>query len=422
VNGHPIGALITGADYRGLGVVRSLGRKGIPVWVLNTANHRLAAFSRYTTRALSWPSGDESARVEFLLKLSSEQGLRSWVLFPTDDEMVAMVARHYESLRDHYRLTSPTKAQYGPICNKWLLHGLASELNVDQPWTYCPASREELIDLPCSFPVIVKPALREVFNRLTAEKAWQADDRQTLMAHYDEACRFLPKDLILVQEVIPGPGEAQFSYAAVCSEGQPLAWVVAKRKRQFPSDYGRFSTAVETVDDPGIIEPSVRLLNALQYSGLIEIEFKRDARDGRFKVIDLNPRVWGWHTLGARAGVDFAYLQFLTACGEKVADVRARSDVHWVRMNPDLAMAFFDIARGRLSLGQYLRWLGPPIETAIFTRDDPVPALLELPLMIRLQLKRLLKPNGNHTSMEARPKATPEYSEEAALQHKPLVK
>jgi predicted ATP-grasp superfamily ATP-dependent carboligase len=270
--------------------------------------------------------------------------------------------------------------------------------------------------------VIVKPALREVFNRLTAEKAWQADDRQTLLAHYDEACKALPKDLILVQEVIPGPGEAQFSYAAVCSEGRPLAWVVARRKRQFPTDYGRFSTAVETVDDPGIIEPSVRLLNALQYSGLIEIEFKQDARDGRFKVIDLNPRVWGWHTLGARAGVDFAYLQFLAACGEKVADVRARSDVHWVRMNPDVAMAFFDIARGRLSFGQYLRWLGSPIETAIFTRDDPMPALLELPLMIRLQLRRLLRANENPASTQAKPKATPEYSEAAPLQHNPLVK
>jgi predicted ATP-grasp superfamily ATP-dependent carboligase len=371
---------------------------------------------------LSWPAGDESTKVDFLLRLSTEKGLRGWVLFPTDDEAVAMVARHYELLRGHYRLTSPTKEQYGPICNKWLLHGLASELKIDQPWTYCPTGREELFSLPCSFPVIVKPALREVFNRLTAEKAWQANDRQTLLANYDEACKMLPKDLILVQEVIPGPGEAQFSYAAVCMEGRPLAWVVARRKRQFPADYGRFSTAVETVEDPGIIEPSVRLLNALQYSGLIEIEFKRDARDGRFKVIDLNPRVWGWHTLGARAGVDFAYLQFLTACGEKVADVRARSNVHWARMNPDVAMAFFDIARGRLSFGQYLRWLGSPIETAIFTPDDPIPALLELPLTIGLQFKRFLKPNKTPASTRAQSKATSEYSGDASLQHKPLAK
>lgn len=403
-------------------MVRSLGRKGIPVWVLNSSNHRLAAFSRYTTRAVSWPNGDESARLEFLIKLSKEQGLDNWVLFPTDDEMVAMVARHYDTLRGHYRLTSPTKEQYGPICNKWLLHGLAAELKIDQPWTVCPGSRQELLELPCSFPVIVKPALREAFNRLTAEKAWQADDRQMLLAHYDEACKVLPKDLVLIQEVIPGPGEAQFSYAAVCAEGRPLASVVARRKRQFPTDYGRFSTAVETVDDPGIVEASVRLIAALRYSGLIEVEFKRSSRDGRFKVIDLNPRVWGWHTLGARAGVDFAYLQFLTACGEKVGEVRARSDVHWVRMNPDLAMALLDILRGRLSVGEYFRWLRSPIETAIFNWDDPMPALLELPLMIRLQLKRVLNTRQTGIPTQSQPNASPDFSQEAPLQQKTLVK
>src|SRR5262249_470251 len=155
-------------------------------------------FSRYTTRALSWPASDESARVEFLLKLSTEQGLQGWVLFPTDDEMVALVARNYELLRDHFLLTSPTKDQYGPICNKLLLHGLVSDLKVDQPWTCCPGSREELAELARSFPLIVKPALREVFNRLTAEKAWPADDLQTLLALYDEARKVLPKELILI--------------------------------------------------------------------------------------------------------------------------------------------------------------------------------------------------------------------------------
>src|SRR5947207_2014310 len=62
-----IGALVTGADYRGLGVVRSLGRRGIPVWVLKRSGHRLAAASRFACRSLIWPTGDEPSRVEFLL-------------------------------------------------------------------------------------------------------------------------------------------------------------------------------------------------------------------------------------------------------------------------------------------------------------------------------------------------------------------
>src|SRR5213592_2824840 len=69
-----IGALVTGADYRGLGVVRSLGRRGIPVWVLKRSSHRLAAASRYARYSTPWAEGDESRRVDFLLDLANRQG------------------------------------------------------------------------------------------------------------------------------------------------------------------------------------------------------------------------------------------------------------------------------------------------------------------------------------------------------------
>jgi predicted ATP-grasp superfamily ATP-dependent carboligase len=387
--GSGIGAVVTAADYRALGVVRSLGRKGIPVWVLKGRQHLLASFSRYSSRSLVWPVEDEPSRVEFLVKLASEQGLQGWVLFPTDDEMVGLVARHYEPLSKHFRLTTPPKEQYDPMCNKWLLYQFAAKLKLDQPWTLCPRDAEQLATLPCSFPLIIKPALREVTNRLTSEKAWQVDDHRSLLARYEEACRVLPCDEVLIQEVVPGGADSQFSYAAVCSEGRPLAAVVAKRIRQYPMDYGRFSTAVETVDEPGVVEPSLRLLAALGYTGLIEIEFKRDCRDGRFKVIDLNPRVWGWHTIGSRLGLDFAYFQWLMSCGKSIPQMHAASGLHWVRMNPDWLVVLLEVLRGRLSLSQYLRSLHPPLETPIFAFDDLAPGLLELPSMAYLFCTKL---------------------------------
>lgn len=56
--GRPGGALVIGGDYRGLGVVRSLGRRGIPVWVL-TDEHKIAATSRYAQRSFAWPATDQ---------------------------------------------------------------------------------------------------------------------------------------------------------------------------------------------------------------------------------------------------------------------------------------------------------------------------------------------------------------------------
>src|SRR5205814_300765 len=334
-----IGALVTGADYRGLGVVRSLGRRGIPVWVLKRSGHLLAAASRYACRSVTWPSGDDPSRVEFLLNLARQRGLKGWVLFPTDDEMVGLVARHHSELSQAFRLTIPPwdKLRWG--CDKRFLRKMAAERKVDQPWTFCPRNRQEVAELGCAFPVIIKPALREAFNRLTVDKAWRVDDRAALLARYDEACSMVSQDLIMIQEVIPGWGEAQFSYAALCLEGRPLASLVARRTRQYPMDFGQFSTYVETVDDPGVVAPSLRLLEAARYTGLVEVEFKRDPRDGQFKVLDVNPRVWGWHTLGSRVGVDFSYLLWRMVRGEPVPEVRGSSGGRWIRMNTDFPVA-----------------------------------------------------------------------------------
>ena len=101
------GALIMGADYRGLGVVRSLGRRGIPVWVIKQGGHLVATTSRYVCRNISWPPKDEQRQIDFLLDLADKHYLCGWVLFPTDDYAVTLVSRNYEALASHYRLTVP---------------------------------------------------------------------------------------------------------------------------------------------------------------------------------------------------------------------------------------------------------------------------------------------------------------------------
>jgi predicted ATP-grasp superfamily ATP-dependent carboligase len=393
-NCDQIGALITGSDYRGLGVARSLGRRGIPVWLLKGRGHYLAAVSKYARNSEVWPLGDEAQRVDFLLDLAKRKGVKGWVLIPTDDAVVGLVARHHDVLAKQFCLTIPPWEKLSWFCDKRQLNKLARELKVDQPWTVYPRDREEVTQLRCSFPVIIKPALREAYNPLTAAKAWRVDDRPSLIARYDKACSMMAPELIMIQEVIPGWGEAQFSYAALCQDGRPLASVVARRARQYPTDFGQFSTYVETIDDPGVVQPSVRLLKAVRYTGLVEVEFKRDPRDGRFKVLDVNPRVWGWHTLGSRVGVDFSYLLWRMVRGEAVPEVHGGPGARWIRMNTDFPVAILEIMRGRLSLGDYLRSLRRPFESAVFAPDDPLPSVLETPRLIYLFLRRLLPWSG----------------------------
>src|SRR5438477_12059156 len=96
------GALIMGADYRGLGVVRSLGRRGIPVWVIKQGGHLVAATSRYVCRNFSWPPKEEQRQIDFLLDVAAKYHLNGWVLFPTYDYAVTLLSSNCQALSSHY--------------------------------------------------------------------------------------------------------------------------------------------------------------------------------------------------------------------------------------------------------------------------------------------------------------------------------
>src|SRR6266852_3435160 len=125
------GALVTAADYRALGIVRSLGRHGIPVWVLKKSEQPLASLSRYAKRSLRWVTGDEATKAGFLVDLTEKYGLQGWVLFPTDDEAVGLIARNHYRLSKRFRLTTAPWSEIECVCNKRHLHRLAMELDIE---------------------------------------------------------------------------------------------------------------------------------------------------------------------------------------------------------------------------------------------------------------------------------------------------
>ena len=392
------GAIVLGGAHGSLEIARSLGRRGIPVWLL-TADNPLASWSRYVECSLSWPGPREDDAASFLIELGHRHGLNGWLLFAGSDDDLCFVAQNHAALGAVFTLTSPAWDKVRWTYDKRRMNARATELGIACPLTHYPQSRDGLTALGISFPVILKPTVHEGRNALTDAKAWRIDDEVTLIERYEEAEALVGADSVMIQELIPGDGTAQFSYAAIWDHGKPVGSLVARRQRQYPIEFGFTSTFVETIELPEVESAASRFLTSLDFSGLVEIEFKYDARDGAYKILDVNARAWTWIALGAAAGVDFPALQWQLAAGENIAPLLARRGVRWHYFSRDLAACAQDMLRLRLSPLAYLRSLRRSSASAVFAWDDPWPALFDLPLStIRVIARRLKRRNRNTTA------------------------
>ena len=382
------GAVVVGGDYQGLGIVRSLGRRGVPVCVIDD-EHSIARYSRYVTHHVRVESlRDQDRSVELILELGARLHLDGWVLYPTREETVAAFSRHRDRLRERFLVPTPAWESVRWAWDKRNTYQLAAHLGIPIPRTWYPKDEADLREIEAVPPLTVKPAIKENFLYATKAKAWKARTRCELSELYRQAAGLVGPGEVMIQEFIPGNGSRQFAYCGFFKEGHAIGRMVVRRLRQHPLDFGRASTFVETTELPLLETLSERLLEAVDYYGLVELEYKLDPRDGQYKLLDFNARTWGYHSLGGSAGVDFPYLLFADQMGSPVEPCRARPGVRWMRALTDVPTVFAALIRGHLDLAPYRHSLRPFHTEAVFSRDDPLPGLAEVALLPYLALKR----------------------------------
>ena len=383
-----IGAVVVGGDFQGLGIIRSLGRRGVPICVIDDESS-IARFSRYTTHFTRVADlRDERQTVDTVLDVGQRLGLEGWVLFPTRDETVAAFSRYRSELKECFRVPTPCWDAIQWAWDKRNTYRMAQELGIPIPRTWYPHDPGELEQIEADPPLVIKPAIKEHFIYATKAKAWRANSRAELAERFRQAAELVGPGEAMIQEFIPGDGRQQFSYCAFFKDGQAVGSMFVQRRRQHPSEFGRASTFVETIDLPLLETLSERFLQAIDYYGLVEMEYKLDPRDGQYKLLDVNARTWGYHTIGPRAGVDFPYLLFANQLGESVQPCRAQAGIRWIRLVTDLPTGVLEIFRGHLNWRAYLRSLWGLHVESVFSREDPLPGLVELSLVPYLYIKR----------------------------------
>jgi D-aspartate ligase len=392
------GALIVGGDaYGALATARSLGRRGAPIWLVAEGG-QLTKFSRYATRSLTWGGPAHEGACEWLLNLAECHGLHNWTLYAGGDEEVRLIAQNHKKLGRCFRLTTPTWAVARFACDKRLTFLHASAAGVDIPWTRIPADRDEAASLETPFPAVLKPAFRTGGNPFADGKGWRVKDRASLIARYDQAAALVGPGAVIIQELTPNAGGTHYSYAAAWRDGEPVAALVARRLRQYPKDLGEACGYVQTVEQEAVTEAARRFLQPIRYSGLVEAVFLCDARDQRYKLLDVAPGLPAWIGLADAAGVDLPSIVGALGRRETVVPSIGRLGVGWLHATSEGLAVIEQIAHGEFHLGDWRSSLSQARTFAAFAPDDPLPALVDLPLLVAHFFRRRLWRRRSETS------------------------
>lgn len=160
------------------------------------------------------------------------------------------------------------------------------------------------------------------------KKVLEVHSEAELLASYRE---HTARDVrFMIQEIVPGGDDALFGYLGFWdSEQRERAWLTKRKLRQYPLGFGDGSYQVSVQCDE-VADLARDLLSVLGYRGLVGVEFKRDPRDGVFRLMEINPRTVSGNQLAISSGVDFPWIAYRHLCGEAFEEPRFRTGVHYV--------------------------------------------------------------------------------------------
>lgn len=375
--------ILDGYWNKALAAVRSLGERGLCVAVGAETRFAPAMFSRYCRRRFVYPSALGRPE-DFLAALERELAKGRYdVLLPMELATQLLVTGSRDRLADWTRIPFADADRTLRVDDKGFLAGVAREQGIECPATFHPRGAEEAAAFApaLSYPVLLKPRHSSGGRGIV---------RVNAPADFPAAYRAVDAryPLPVVQECLPPGGEALGVAVLMNFASEPRATFAYRRLREYPVAGGP-STLRESIWDPGLCESAERLLAALGWTGVAMVEYKVDPRDGRPKLLEINPRFWGSLHHAVVCGVDFPYLLYRLAMEGDVArqagyrvGVRSRSLLHGEVMhfinNPD-----------RFRLRPALTDFSIPDD--VLSARDPFPALGRIASVVALARDRHLR-------------------------------
>jgi D-aspartate ligase len=382
------GVIVIEGHVQGLSNTRELGKRGIPVWVIDTGNC-VAKYSRYCQKFVQCPAFNSDALADFLIDLAKTNNLEGWMLLPSNDHAVYTISRNHHRLSNYFKLITGKTEQLDLIYDKVNLLELALKAKVDFPFYQSKSSLEELDLNAFEYPVITKGRVGLDFHKKLKTKVIISTSALELKKNLIDLSTKFPIEKTFTQNIIPfDKGNKTISVGCFASEGELVTCWMGVKKREHPLTFGT-ATLAESIYNKELVEPTKNILKALNYSGICEIEFLFDPRDKTYNLIEINARTWLWVGLAAECGVPLVWLAYQKANGLKMEiPNHYEKNVVWFNPFTNIVFTLKGLLNGKVKWQEIQENFGKKKVNALFIKGDFIPGWMYFVLLLKFMKTR----------------------------------
>ena len=364
-----------------LAIMRSLGTLGVPLYGVDADARSPGMLSRYCRKKFLMGFNPARARefLEYLIEVREVIG-RPSLLIPTSDETAQFVADHGEELSRHFIFPKNNSALVRSLASKREMYHLAVKHGVPTPRAAFPAHLTDVFEYAdgAAYPVMLKGIDGHRLEQRTGKRMVLASTRAELLENYKILADGAADNLML-QEYIPGGDDQVYIFNGYFdAQSRCLAGFTGRKIRQHPIHVGCASLG-ESVWNADVAETTINFMQAIGYKGILDIGYRFDPRDGRFKVLDINPRVGqAFRLFVSENGADVVRTAYLDLTGQPTPVIVPRNGRRWMIEDLDIE-SFLDYRReGSVNFREWLASFRGTEETMWFSFRDPLPFVVML--------------------------------------------
>jgi len=372
-----------------LGVVRSLGSNGVPVYLVSYDKKDMAQKSRYLIGSFVLPHPEKNTEdfIAGLLKIGEQIGRA--IIFPADDPTLVTLSQNLESLKTKFIVPTPDWSIIKKVINKDITYSIAEEVDVPIPKTFLldktvTVSSDLIKDF--RFPCLIKPVQSHTYYDVFKTKMAVVNNITELELNFNE-CKKYNID-VTVQEIIVGETCQGLNFNSLFYNGKIKQGFTAYKVRMTDSDYGIPVVVRSREMIKELWEYSEKLLGKIGYEGYSCIEYKFDKRDGLYKLLEVNGRYNRSSLLSVKTGINFPWIQYNYLVNNKDFIHRDyKKNYYYVDEFKDIQVNIKSVLTGKQNIIKFLKPYFSKNVLAIFSVKDPNPFIKHVLDAIKLLFK-----------------------------------